>query len=108
MTREKSKRAKRSRARAQSARSADYSDIRRALDRHGAEILKQIPLKKVQLSQPVDGAGARICVSVEPGEEQKVPQSIVIRIGGRNVSIRIEALGDYETVKAQKGDIQSS
>ena len=101
MIKKKSKRTKRGPTRPQPSRKANYSDIQRALTQHGAEILEQIPLDKVQLSQPIDGAGARICASVEGGEEHKVPESIVIRIGKKNVSIPIEALGNYETIKAQ-------
>ena len=101
MTKKKSKGAIRRWTRQQPSRKANYTDIQRALTRHGAEILEQIPLDKIQLSQPIDGQGARICVSVEAGQEHRVPELIVIRIGRKNVAIPIEALGDYETVKAQ-------
>ena len=101
ITKKKSKRTKRW-PRPNPKRKASHRDVERALTEHGAEILEQIPLTKVQLSQPIDGAGALICASVEAGEEDKVPDSIELKIGRRKVSVPIETLGDYQSMKAQK------
>lgn len=82
-------------------RSANYADIHRALTKHGAEILEQIPLNKVQLSQPVDGGPPRISVSVEKNQIQSVPQTVAVKLGRNTVSITIEARDDYSAVQAQ-------
>ena len=79
---------------------ADYSDIERALTEHGDEIIEQLVVTRFQLSQPVDGAGARIQVSCEPGEESKVPKEIVLTMGKKQVANPIEALDNYEPFKA--------
>ena len=81
-------------------RLANYEDVQRALTQHGAEILEKIPLQHVQLSQPIDGKGARIRASVEAGNESTVPDSIKLRLGRKTVSIPIETLADYEKTKA--------
>ena len=79
---------------------ADYSDIERALTEHGEEIIEQLLVKRVQLSQPVDGAGARIQVSCEPGEESKIPKEIILTMGREQVAIPLEALDNYQAFKA--------
>lgn len=80
---------------------ANYGDVQRALTRHAAEILEMIPLDKVQLSQPIDADKACICVSVEPGEEHRVPDLIVLKIGRKIVSIPIEVRDDYARFEIQ-------
>ncbi len=83
-----------------SIKKANYSDVQRALTGHGAEIIEQLPVERVQLSQPTDGEGARIRVSVEPGEQSKIPHEIILKLGRKHVAIPIEALDDYESYKA--------
>ena len=82
------------------ARPANYDDIQRALTKHVAEVLENIPLERVQLSQPIDGKGARLRASVEAGNETAVPSSIKLKLGRKTVSIPIETLADYEETKA--------
>ncbi len=79
---------------------ATNADIRRALTKYGADILKQIPVDQCELSQPVDRSGARIQVSVRAGEEAKVPNLIEIKIGRKVISIPLEANTDYQVTKA--------
>ncbi|HNP64307.1 MAG TPA: hypothetical protein PKH39_10265 [Woeseiaceae bacterium] len=79
---------------------ATNADIRRALTKYGADILKQIPVEQIELSQPVDSLGARILVSVHVGEEEKVPSFVELKIGRKLVSIPIETDTDYQVTKA--------
>jgi len=79
---------------------ATNADIRRALTKYGADILKQIPVDQCELSQPVDRSGARIQVSVRAGEEAKVPNLIELKIGRKVISIPLEANTDYQVTKA--------
>lgn len=78
-----------------------YADVQRALIKHGEKVLDQIPCDKIQLSLPVDGRGPRIRVSVLPEDLEKIPQTVELTISRRKVAIPIEAVDDYETVKAQ-------
>jgi len=79
---------------------ATNADIRRALTKYGADILKQIPVDQCELSQPVDRSGARIQVSVRAGEEAKVPNFVELKIGRKVISIPIETNTDYQVTKA--------
>lgn len=79
---------------------ATNADIRRALTKYGADILKQIPVEQCELSQPVDQSGARIQVSVRAGEEAKVPDFVELKIGRKMISIPIETNTDYQVTKA--------
>ena len=83
------------------ARPANYEDIHRALAKHTAAVLEQIPVSKVQLSQPIDGGPPRISVSVEKDQIQNVPKTIEVKLGRAVVSIAIEAHDDYSAFKAQ-------
>lgn len=79
---------------------ATYRDVQQALSKQTDTILAQIPLSQVLLYQPVDGQGARICVSVEPGKTSEVPNSVQVKLGRRNVTIPIEVNDDYEPIRA--------
>lgn len=81
-------------------RQATNADILRALTKYGAEILKRIPVDQCELSQPIDRSGARIRVSVRPGEEAKVPEVIEVKVGRKIVSIPLETDTDYQVTKA--------
>lgn len=82
-------------------RAANYADVNRALSLHGAEILRQIPLDKVQLSQPIDGGPPRISVSVEVDQLQHVPRTVNVKLGRNTVSITVEAREDYSAIQVQ-------
>lgn len=81
---------------------ATNADIRRALTKYGADILKQIPVEECELSQPLDQSGARIRVSVRAGDEMKVPDSIELKVGRKVISIPIETDTCYQVTKAYK------
>ena len=91
---------KRSKKRKPKVHQATNADIRRALTKYGADILKQIPVEPCELSQPIDQSGARIQVSVSVGEEAKVPDFIELKVGRKMISIPLESNADYHVTKA--------
>lgn len=82
------------------ADSANYSDVQRALSEEPASIRQQIPVAEVQLYQPLDGRGARIRASVHAKDRRRVPSQVKVVLDGRDVTIPVEAMADYEEVKA--------
>ena len=93
---------KRPAKRKRKAHAATNADIQRALKKYGADILKQIPVDQCELSQPVDRSGARIEVSVRPGEEAKVPNFVELKIGRKVVLIPLETNTGYQVTKAYR------
>ena len=79
---------------------ATFSEARRVLSERPEEILRQIPVKKVQLALPVDGAGVRLRVSVKNGEKVHVPDNIHLRVNDHEVLLKTEVREDYEDMIA--------
>jgi hypothetical protein len=79
---------------------ANYLDVQRALQEQAPAILGQIPVSPVQLSLPLDGRGARICVSVKVGERGHIPPHVDVELDGRRVKIPVEAVTDYQEYQA--------
>jgi hypothetical protein len=78
-----------------------FQEVQRALAENVNAILDQIPVKTIQLSLPLDGAGARIMASVEAGEGRRVPGRVRVVLSGRGIVIPVEAKENYEPTKAQ-------
>jgi hypothetical protein len=85
-------------------RLADEVDVTVALTEKTQEILDQLPVRRLQLSQPVDARGARIRVSVEPGYACDLPAAVVVESAGGPVLIPLEASEDYRVVKPRERD----
>ncbi len=79
---------------------ANYVEVQRALQEKTPSILEQIPVSTAQLSMPVDGRGARIRASVKSNERASVPALVKVDIDGHQVTIPVEAVGDYAEYKA--------
>lgn len=78
------------------ARSATPRDMLHILRHHSVELQRQLAVSPVQLSMPTDGKGARIKVSVRPGQRQKVPRMIDFVMEDDVVKIRLEVSEDYQ------------
>ncbi|MBY0294590.1 MAG: hypothetical protein K2X71_00915 [Methylobacterium sp.] len=79
---------------------ANYVEVQRALQENTPSILDQIPVSAVELSLPLDGRGARIRASVRPNEQTRVPPRVSVEVDGHEVTIPVEAVGDYTEYKA--------
>ncbi len=82
------------------AEEADYSDVACALNEHTNELMERIPVDRVELSQPIDGKGARILASVPAGDGERMPRALDIRLGDRLVRVPLEISEDYSEVRA--------
>lgn len=87
-----------SQARSAEPRQADDLDVTAALTENAQEILDQLPLRRVQLEQPLDDGGARIRVSVEPGQAHELPESVVVELANGPVVIPLDAAESYRLV----------
>lgn len=82
------------------ADTANYVEVQRALTEGTETILRQIPVRDVLLSLPLDGRGARIRASVRPADRRRVPTEVQVVLDGRPLTIRVEAEPDYTEAKA--------
>jgi hypothetical protein len=81
-------------------RQATFREASRILTEDSESILRQIPAAPIQLGLPVDGAGVRVQVSVEPDQLKFVPTKVLAVVDGDAIEIPLEPMGNYEEMKA--------
>lgn len=77
-------------------RAANYGDLLDILRQHSLEFERRLAVAPLQLSVPTDGKGARIKVSVKPGQLPNLPKSIEFALRGDIVEVLLEASDDYQ------------
>ncbi len=85
-------------------RLADPTEVTAALTDRAHEILDQLPMKRVQLSQPLDGGGARIRASVELGRADDLPEAVVVELADGPVRIPLQGSEDYRVIQPPERD----
>ncbi len=73
-------------------------DLLALLREHGVELQERLTryTPHVQLSLPTDGRGARLKVSVEPGNESRIPAILEVLFAGRKLEVPLEAVPDFQ------------
>ena len=82
-------------------RDATAADCLEILRENPQEVAQRLPLDEVQLSYPTAGNGARIKVSVRPGEGRLVPDKVRIPIRGEDVMVSLEVEEDFQDYQLQ-------
>jgi len=80
-------------------RSATVSDILQILRHHSIELQKRLAISPLQLTMPTDGKGVRIKVSVQQGQQHKLPRMIEFPLGDDMLNVPLEVQEDYQEYK---------
>jgi hypothetical protein len=77
-------------------RTATVNDVLKVLRQNSTDLMEMLDVSPVQLSMPTDGKGARIKISVQPGQKHNLPEEIDFTINRDTIKIPLEVQEDYQ------------
>ena len=84
-------------------RQATIDDMLNILKKHSLELGNQLRVSPLQMSFPTDGRGARIKISVRPGQKQQLPNQIEFTVDGEMLEVPLEIDEDYQDYQLLNG-----
>lgn len=82
-------------------KTASFKDIQRALSEHTQELINAIPVQRIQMSMQLGSDKPCVRVSVTSADLDKVPKSVLLKMGSSSVEIPLEAHDDYESFESR-------